>query len=305
MRKSSRVFYKEARSAPGFSLLKWIHGYIYMRWPYFYISMGTGEHRLAKILLPFLRWIALRLTGSSASGKEESSRSFADSYHGKVLTLSAAEELITINQNISLVNLEKVIPYRQAKDLILRHPDHIVVLDCPCRLARPNPCLPLDVCLVVGEPFASFAAEHHPNRSRWITPGEAVGILKEEAARGHVHHAFFKDAMLERYYAICNCCSCCCGALQAHRFGTPMLASSGYVVRKDERVCEQCGDCLEICPFGAFNRKGEEIHPDPSKCMGCGLCVSRCSNGALTLQRDASGSEPLEIVQLLNQSPAA
>jgi tRNA (Thr-GGU) A37 N-methylase len=27
----------------------------------------------------------------------------------------------------------------------------------------------------------------------------------------------YKDAMLGRFYAICNCCSCCCGAMQAHQ----------------------------------------------------------------------------------------
>jgi hypothetical protein len=25
----------------------------------------------------------------------------------------------------------------------------------------------------------------------------------------------YKDAMLGRFYAICNCCSCCCGAMEA------------------------------------------------------------------------------------------
>ena len=66
---------------------------------------------------------------------------------------------------------------------------------------------------------------------------EAVAILQAEQERGHVHHAFFKDAMLQRFYAICNYCSCCCGAMQAQRNGTPMLASSGYVSRVDEDAC--------------------------------------------------------------------
>jgi hypothetical protein len=26
---------------------------------------------------------------------------------------------------------------------------------------------------------------------------------------------YYKDAMLGRFYAICNCCACCCGAMQA------------------------------------------------------------------------------------------
>jgi hypothetical protein len=34
------------------------------------------------------------------------------------------------------------------------------------------------VCLIVGDPFASFVEEHHPRRSRRITPEEAVEILR-------------------------------------------------------------------------------------------------------------------------------
>jgi hypothetical protein len=53
----------------------------------------------------------------------------------------------------------------------------------------------LDVCLIIGEPFASFVAEHHPRRARWTTADEAVQILHAEDERGHAHPAFFKDAI--------------------------------------------------------------------------------------------------------------
>jgi ferredoxin len=197
-----------------------------------------------------------------------------------------------------LTNLEKVIPYALARDIVLQHPDHIVVLDCPCRVARPAPCLPLDVCLVVGEPFASFVAEHHPNRSRWITPDEAVAILRAEDERGHVHHAFFKDAMLGRFYAICNCCACCCGAMQAHRSGTPMLASSGYVSHVDADLCVGCGVCVDFCQFGALSVEDGAAVVDAAACMGCGVCVSQCAQGALALVRDPAKGEPLEFRDL-------
>ena len=54
---------------------------------------------------------------------------------------------------------------------------------------------------------------------------------------------FSKQAMLGRFYAICNCCACCCGAISAHRHGTPMLISSGYVASVDESACVACGTC--------------------------------------------------------------
>jgi ferredoxin len=232
---------------------------------------------------------------------------FADSYHGKVMPVESAKRLISVGQAIELRDLEQVIPYSQARDIVLHDPDHIVVLECPCRAARKEPCLPLDVCLIVGEPFASFVIDHHPGRSRWITQQEAAEILEAENERGHVHHAFFKDAMLGRYYAICNCCSCCCGAMQAWQNDTPMLISSGYVSRVDAGLCRACGTCAQCCPFEAVimaerrNNGGSTQLAviDVDACMGCGVCVSRCEQGALSLVRDPSKGEPLEIGALL------
>ena len=86
----------------------------------------------------------------------------SDTYHGKVIPLQTARELVSVKENVCVGDLEKVIPYQLARAIVLDHPDHIVALDCPCRVARENPCLPLDVCLIVGEPFASFTLEHHP-----------------------------------------------------------------------------------------------------------------------------------------------
>ena len=308
---STRSFAREARRTPGYSLLDWLHGYIYVRWLYLYISIGTEEHPLVRRFGPLVRWLDGLFPSMSADDRlaehvrpsahvEGPRRSparitFADTYHGKVVPLEAATQLVTVGEEIRLTDLEQVIPYAHARDIVLQNPDHIVVLDCPCRASRPNPCQPIDVCLIVGEPFASFVAEHHPRRSRWITPGEAVEILRAEDERGHVHHAFFKDAMLGRFYAICNCCACCCGAMQAHRHGTPMLASSGYVVGVDADLCVGCAICADFCQFGALSVSDGTAAVDTSACMGCGVCVSKCAQGALALVRDPAKGEPLEI----------
>jgi Pyruvate/2-oxoacid:ferredoxin oxidoreductase delta subunit len=231
--------------------------------------------------------------------------SFADSYHGKVMPLDAASRLVRVGEEIRLPDLEQVIPYKRARDLLLSNPEHIVALQCPCRMARPNPCLPLDVCLIVGEPFASFVSEHHPERSRRISPEEAAQILQAEDERGHVHHAFFKDAMLGRFYAICNCCACCCGAMQAQRNGTPMLVSSGYVSRVDESLCIGCATCETYCQFGALSVTDSIAIVDEALCMGCGVCASKCDQGALSLERAAEKGEPLEIFELMAKAGSA
>lgn len=303
---STQRFIEEARQTEGYSLFDFLHGYIYLRWPYLYIGIGTGEHPLIKTLKQILNGFA-RLLHYIPSNNEnldiatgdENKVTFADTYHGKVIPFKSAEQLVTVGQEINLPDLEHVIPYKQARDIVLQDPDHIIVLKCPCRSSRLDPCQPLDVCLIVGEPFAGFILEHHPNKARSISPSEAVEILQQEHDRGHVHHAFFKDAMFGRFYAICNCCSCCCGAMQAHRNGTPMLASSGYIVSVESSICIGCGTCEEFCQFDAIQIRGDVAVVDEDACMGCGVCEEKCEQGALSLNRDYSKAEPLVLSELI------
>jgi ferredoxin len=307
---STRAFLKEGqRIRKSYSLFDFLHGYIYARWPYHYIGIGLGEHPWAKKYGPLVRsifsvWgkVKSRLgIPAKQTDHEHPTRTIADTYHGKVVPLAAARQLVTVNEAVTLPNLEHIIPYPIARDIVLRNPDHIVALECPCRSTREHPCLPLDVCLIVGEPFASLVVEHHPEKSRRISQQEAVEILMAEDARGHVHHAFFKDAMLNRFYAICNCCACCCGAMQSQRNGSPMLISSGYVASVDEVICQGCGDCEHICQFGAISVQTGTSCVDLAVCMGCGVCVEHCTSGALSLVRDPSKGEPLENFELISQ----
>jgi ferredoxin len=303
MKNSTRAFLTEARRIPGFSLFEKIHGYIYLRWPYFYISVGTGEHRLAGFFQAIWQFVnKLFRTGNSEKSEVEIRANFADGYHGKVVSTDQARQLISVDQEITIKNLEQVIPYKSARDIVLRNPDHIVALECPCRTARKNPCLPMDVCLIIGEPFAGFVIEHHPGRSRRIDRAEAEQILKSEHERGHVHHAFFKDVMLGRFYAICNCCACCCGAMQAHHNGTPMLASSGYISQINQEKCIGCGDCVAMCQFKAISLVHGKAIVDERLCMGCGVCVTCCRQHAHSLEHDPSKGIPLEIRDLMNQA---
>jgi len=293
---STRAFVREARRTPGYSLFDWLHGYVYARWPYLYIGIGTGKHPLARILGPVVRLLG-RLFPKGEDASDQGT--FADGYHGKVVPLDAATQLVTVEEEVDLGDLEQTIPYPMARDIVLKNPNHIVVLECPCRTVRENPCLPLDVCLIIGEPFASFVIEHHPQRARWISQSEAVDVLRAEQERGHVSHAFFKDAMLDRFYAICNCCACCCGAMQAHQHGTPMLASSGYVAQVDADLCASCGLCATYCQFGAISLDKGYATVDIATCMGCGVCVVKCQQEAISLLRDPAKGEPLEIRELM------
>jgi Pyruvate/2-oxoacid:ferredoxin oxidoreductase delta subunit len=302
LKPSTAAFLDEARKTPGYSLFDFLHGYVYARWPYLYIGIGTGEHPASKwfaLVAGLFNRLATRRKRNETGGTPIT---FADTYHGKVVPLQAAEQLVHLHDDLRIPDLEQVIPYERARAIIMKNPERIVVLDCPCRASRQHPCLPLDVCLIVGDPFASFIREHQPHRSRWITRDEAVAILRAEDERGHVHHAFFKDAMLDRFYAICNCCECCCGAMQAHRSGTPMLAASGYVSQVDADLCIGCGDCNPFCQFAALELSDAVNQVLYEKCMGCGVCISKCKQGALSLVRDEAKGIPLEICSVMAET---
>ncbi|MFO7916954.1 MAG: 4Fe-4S binding protein [Anaerolineae bacterium] len=284
IRGSTRKFWRAVREA-GKSVWGFIHGYVYMRWPHGYIGAAIGERWRFRGLLPLF---APFLVETSFPHR------WAEGYHGKVVSTSKAGRLVQVDEPVNMSQPEKVIPFDKARDLILAGQDPIVVLDCPCRLARKDPCFPLDVCILVGDPFVSFVMEHHPEKARRISSEEAVDILEAEARRGHVHHVFFKEALLGRFYAICNCCSCCCGAIMAHKHGIPMLISSGFVASVQEDLCQACGICADKCPFDAIEVDScAEI--DTASCMGCGVCVRACPVDALSLYRDQSKPAPLQL----------
>ena len=301
LKKSTREFIAEAKQVQGFGLIELIHGLVYARWTHFYIAMGTGRHPMSKYFTPLANRFG-KLLEKKIRQEPNKYVSMADTYHGKAIPLGTARQMVLINENINIPDLEQVIPYKRARALVLKNPDHIVALECPCRSARPNPCLPLDVCLIVGEPFASYVMEHTPSKAHWISPEDAVDILQAEDRRGHVHHAFFKDAMLGRFYAICNCCACCCGAIESHKNGTPMLASSGYVAVVNAESCISCGACETSCQFEAISSPDGVSFIDREKCMGCGVCVGQCVQEAIQMERDESRGVPLEILSLMEKA---
>lgn len=301
---ATRRFVRAAWEVHDHSLGAVLHSYVYARWPYLYIGVGKGDHPLAKKLAPVVGlWQRLFPRGNQkappAPSPTQATGTFADGYHAKVMLLDQARQLVTVNQAVEVPDLEQVIPYVRARALIQRQPDQIIVMECPCRAAKEDACQPLDVCLVIGEPFVSFLLEHHPTRSRRITQQEAARILEREDARGRVHHAFFNDPMLGRFFGICNCCSCCCAAMKAHRNGTPMLASSGYVAQTDADLCAACGTCVGYCQFGAITVDEGQTDIDYEACMGCGVCVSHCPQEAIMLRREPRKGEPLEIQKLI------
>lgn len=232
--------------------------------------------------------------------KESRKKGWANKTHYKVLTLDHARSVITLEHNIKIRATEQVIPYTTARDIVLNGPPDIVVYECGCRQSSPNPCEPTQVCLVVGQPFVDFVLKYHATTSRRITQDEALELIEAEHQRGHVQTAWFKDVCFSRFYAICNCCTCCCIGIQAvTKHHIPMAASSGYVAQVDDTICSGCGECKKACPFLAIELE-DVAGIDRQTCLGCGVCVGQCPEDAIQLIRDKSKGEPMDVKILVS-----
>jgi NAD-dependent dihydropyrimidine dehydrogenase PreA subunit len=252
-----------------------LHAYIYGRW--------TG---------PYVDFL---LNKTPSGGGGAGAAWLAEHYHGKVLTHDHAEAIVTLDRPIEERDLEQIIPFQHARKLVLDGPPDVAAYECYCRHARVEHCQPTQVCMVIGKPFVDFVLEHHPDTARRLTQQEAVDLLREEHERGHLHSAWFKDAMGDRFYSICNCCKCCCGGIQSMRGGVRMMASSGYVAEIDGELCGHCEVCAEVCPFDAISSGDDGMVRDWEKCLGCGACEVKCANHAIRMVRDERKGIPLDV----------
>lgn len=78
------------------------------------------------------------------------------------------------------------------------------------------------------------------------------------------------------------------------KYGSPALASSGYVAQVDGSLCTTCGACVEVCPFGALSLD-EVVSVNWDKCMGCGVCTGQCPTEGLALVRDERKGVPMDV----------
>ena len=244
---------------------------------------------MARILGPVVRLVGQLLPARSDDGDRAT---LADTYHGKVVPLEGAAQLVTVAEDVTLGGLGQTIPYPLARDIVLKNPDHIVVLECPCSTAPENPCQPLDACLIVSEPLASFMIEHHPQRSRWISRSEAVNNLRAEQARGHVSHApswgCDARAVLCQLQLLSLLLRDDAGPPAGHAYAGLL----GRCRRRERRAVRRS---LPTCSAVV----------DVVACMGCGVCVSQCLQEAISLLRDPAKGEPLVIQELMTYAAQA
>lgn len=129
MRPATRRFFDESAC-----LLDALHGWVYARYTH-----------------PYVKFLLSRASGRSKAG----SRWLADRYHAKVLTADNARSIV-VNERVIRRGLDRVVPFPTAREIVLKGPPAIAAYECACRQARPAPCQPTRVCMILGQPFVDM-----------------------------------------------------------------------------------------------------------------------------------------------------
>ena len=185
------------------------------------------------------------------------------------------------------VRKELLQPYDDIDAHFQRH-ERFAVLDCVCRLERNllgGTCSkPVTRCGFIGVPPQTPLSDHILDR------GQAEKLFSQLEEEGHVHtgfYGFIMGAERPQFVGSCNCCSDCCGILQAmNELGIAEGPQrSNYRAVHDEGTCTACGTCTTRCQVHAIV-EGENGTPHVvrEKCIGCGLCVTTCPSGAVQLE---------------------
>ncbi len=101
---------------------------------------------------------------------------------------------------------------------------------CTCRTVFKNCDNPVNVEIMLG-PSRHIFAEAMPQDFREVTREEAKEVLRDCHQRGLIHSII---KCKDNFYAICNCCACCCVPLRMNKqYGIgDALRRNGNIMRE-------------------------------------------------------------------------
>ncbi|MBQ6636023.1 MAG: 4Fe-4S dicluster domain-containing protein [Lachnospiraceae bacterium] len=208
-----------------------------------------------------------------------------------------------------------ILDYERATHII-EEADFIGVGTCFCRHKNYHlgiPCrqnAPMETCLTFGNVARSLA--EHGGYTRPIDKSEAKEIL--EMCYGY-NLVQMGENVREHPAFMCNCCGCCCEALETVRRFSPMqpIATTNYIPKINYNDCVSCGKCEKVCPILAISMQENNLPVSDSKeekpakkrrpvidvsiCLGCGVCARNCPKKAIILQR-----RPIEVITPVNST---
>ena len=153
---------------------------------------------------------------------------------------------------------------------------------------------PMETCMTFDNVARSLA--EHGGYSRLISKEEAKDVLQMAYGYNLVQ---IGENVREHPAFMCNCCGCCCEALQAARRFSPMqpIATTNFIPKVDLQDCISCGKCSRVCPVLAISMKDKKPVIDESICLGCGVCARNCPKKTITLQR-----RPKQVITPVNST---
>ena len=229
----------------------------------------------------------------------------------KDLFLGMDTKLGRVFVNESVLMTEKtnhILDYERATHII-EEADFIGVGTCFCRHKNYHlgtPCklnAPMETCLTFGNVARSLS--EHGGYARKIDKAEAKEILAMSYDYNLVQMG---ENVRENPAFMCNCCGCCCEALETVRRFSPMqpIATTNYLPKINLSDCVSCGKCGKVCPVLAISMQESDPaegnakkHPviDGTICLGCGVCARNCPKKAITLMR-----RPIEVITPVNST---
>ena len=153
---------------------------------------------------------------------------------------------------------------------------------------------PLETCLTFDNVARSLS--EHGGYSRLIDKKEAKDILQMSYEYNLVQMG---ENVREHPAFMCNCCGCCCEALQAAKKFSPMqpIATTNFLPKIKEDDCISCGKCARVCPILAISMKENKPVIDETICLGCGICARNCPKKAVRLER-----RPIQVITPVNST---
>ena len=196
-----------------------------------------------------------------------------------------------------------ILDYERASHII-EEAEYIGLGLCYCRhkmYHAGHPCeidAPWDVCLTFGNVARSLA--ENGGYARLIEKAEAMDALERSYESNLVQ---IGENVRENPAFICNCCGCCCEALQAARKFSPMqpVATTNYIPKISLDKCVGCGKCAKVCPILAIEMAGDskkkKAEVDTEICLGCGVCARNCLVKAIEMER-----RPVQVITPVNST---
>lgn len=198
----------------------------------------------------------------------------------------------TLKVNESIEAEHQILPFEVLEEQLSKY-DTFSVTKCSCRnmaeLAG-EPCQKTneDFCFQAG-PSAEGAIK--AGIGKRLNYDEAMELLKKAAQTGLVHSTM---NMQDTPAFICNCCSCCCGALRNIKYQKFKGGASktNFVPVINHEECTLCEACIDMCPIEVMSIDGdgseEKVTIDRDFCIGCGVCAANCPVEAISIEKTSN-----------------